>query len=103
MNLKNFSKLKDGSPQEVFREIAIKAVVRRYSVKEVFLKISQNPKENTGGRVLFLNEVTRFWAAILLEKRLRHRWFFCKLCEIFKNTIFTERLLATASVRFQLQ
>ena len=69
MNLKNFSKLKDGSPQEVFREIAIKAVVRRYSVKEVFLKISQNPKENTVGRVLFLNEVTRFWAAILLKKK----------------------------------
>ena len=40
------------------------AVVRRCSVKEVFLEISQNSQENTCVRVLFL-----------IKKRLRYRCF----------------------------
>ena len=47
------------------------AVVRWCSVKKVHLEISQNSKENTYGRVSFL-EACNF---ILLKKRLWHRCF----------------------------
>ena len=34
--------------------VAVEAVARRYSVKKVFLEISQNSQENTCARVSFL-------------------------------------------------
>ena len=50
-------------------------------METVFLKISENSRESTcAGAVLQL--------AILLKKRLRHRYF--PVFEIFKNTYFVE-------------
>ena len=51
---------------------------RRCSVKKVFLKISQNSRENTCARDSFLIKV-----------------FSCEFCEISKNTFFTEHLRTT--------
>ena len=48
------------------------AVVRRCSVKKVFLKISDNSQENTRARVSFL---IKLQASGLLKKRLWHRCF----------------------------
>ena len=50
------------------------------SVKKVFLEISQNSQENTCARVSFLIKLQALG-----------------LCEIHKNTFFTEHLWATAS------
>ena len=49
-----------------------KTVVRRCSVKNVFLKIPENPQENTCARVSFLMKLGRFQSAILFKKRLWH-------------------------------
>ena len=51
------------------------AVSRRCSVKKLYLKISQNPQENTCGRVSLLMEIL---AQVVS----------CELCEIFRNTYF---------------
>ena len=59
--------------------------------KKMFLKISQNPQENSCGRASFLNKVAG-WALQLVQM------FSCEFCEIFKNTFFTEHLWTTASV-----
>ena len=61
----------------------------------MFLKISQNLRENTCARVSFFNKVADLRPAVLL-KRL-WQLFSCELCEIFKNNFFTEPLRATAS------
>ena len=45
---------------------------QRFSVRKVFLKISQNSQENTCARVFFLNKVASLRAATLLKRRL---WF----------------------------
>ena len=51
--------------------------LRRWSVKTLFLKISQNSQEN------------RSKSATLSKKRLRYMCLFsCKFCEISKNTFF---------------
>ena len=50
------------------------AVVRRCSVKKVFLQVSQNSQENTCARVSF-NKVAGLSPATLLKKRLWHRCF----------------------------
>ena len=55
-------------------------VVRRCSVKQVFLEISQNSQENTCARVSFLT------------KKPLVQVFSCKFCEISKDTFFTEHL-----------
>ena len=52
------------------------AVVRRCSVKKMFLEISQNSKENN------------FRPATLLKKSLWYRCSTCEFCENFKNTFF---------------
>ena len=57
-------------------------------METVFLKISENSQESAcAGAVLQL--------AILLKKRLRHRYF--PVFEIFKNTYFVEHLQMAAS------
>ena len=52
-----------------------KAVVLRFSVKKMFLEISQNSQENTCVRTLFLNKVVGLRPPTLLNERLRHRCF----------------------------
>ena len=46
------------------------AVVHRFSVKKLFLEISQNSQKNTCARVFFLNKVADLRPATLLKKRL---------------------------------
>ena len=51
------------------------AVVRRCSVEKVFLKISQNLKENYCARVSFLKKLQALGLIFLLKMGLRHRCF----------------------------
>ena len=89
------------------------AVVRRCSVKKVFLQISQNSQENTCARVSFLIKLqvfscefceisknTFFYRTPLpaafglrhatLLKETPTKVFSCEFCEVFKNNLFTE-------------
>ena len=61
-----------------------KAVVRRCSVKKVFLEISQNSQENTCARVYFL---IKFQASAcnFINKETLEQVFSCEFCEISKN------------------
>ena len=52
------------------------AIVRRFSVKKVFLEISQNSKENTYVRVSFI------------KKETLAQVFVYEVCEISKITFF---------------
>ena len=67
----------------VLIELFLEAVARRFSVKKVFLEISQNSLEKTSARVSFL---------------IKLKVFFCEFCEISKNTFFHRTLLVAASV-----
>ena len=57
----------------------LEAVVRRCSVKKVFLEILQNSQENTSARDSFL--INNF-----IKKETLVQAFFCEFCEISKNT-----------------
>ena len=67
------------------------AVVQRYSVKKVFLEISQNSQENSCARVSFLI-VVGLRAASLLRKRLYHRCFPVNFVKFVRTLFFTEHL-----------
>ena len=67
------------------------AVVRRCSVKKVFLKISQNSQENTCARVSFLIKL-QAPSATLLKKRLWHRCFPVNFVKFLGTLFFTEDL-----------
>ena len=58
----------------------------RCFVKKMFLKNSQNSQENTCARVAFL-----------IKLQVEVQVFSYEVCEIFKNTSFTEHLRTTAS------
>ena len=60
------------------------AVVRKCSVKEVFLKILQNSQENTCARASFLIKLQ------FIKKQTLAQVFSCEFCELFKNTFFIE-------------
>ena len=79
------------------RRANVEAVVRRCSVKKVFLEISQNWQENTSARVSFLiklqAEVCNF-----IKKETLAEVFSCEFCEIYKNTFLHRTLLVIASV-----
>ena len=66
-------------------------VVRKYSVKKLLLKISQNSQENTCVRVSFL---TKFQASAcnLIKKETLTEVFSCEICESFKNAFFIKHL-----------
>ena len=63
------------------------AVVRRCSVKKVFLEISQNSQENTCARVSFL---VKLQASSLqfyfIKKETLAQVISCEFCKIYKNT-----------------
>ena len=63
-----------------------------FSVKKLFLEISQNSQENTCARVSGLVPAT------LLKMRLLMRLFSCEFCEISKNTFLHKTPLMAASV-----
>ena len=75
------------------------AVVRRYSVKTVFLKISQNSQEN---RNLLFNKVAG-QACSFIKKEILAQVLSCEFCDIFKNTFSYRKPLVAASVMCQYQ
>ena len=81
------------------REIRTEEVVMRYSVKKVFVKISQNSQENTCVKVSFLtyqsfffNKVTSPRLATLFKKRIWHRCFPVNFAKFLRTPSFMERL-----------
>ena len=72
------------------------AVVQRYSVKKVFLEISQNSQENTCARVSFLNKVAGLRPATLLRKRLWHWCFHVNFAKFLGTLFLTEHLVAAS-------
>ena len=65
------------------------AVVRRCSVKNVLLEISQNSQENTRVRASFLIKLQKKRKRLkkrLIEKETLAQVFSCEFCEISKNT-----------------
>ena len=73
----------------------IKAVARRYSVKKVFLEISQNSQENTCARDSFLIKLK---ACNFIKKESLAQMFSCEFCEISTNTFYYRAPLVAASV-----
>ena len=70
----------------------IRSSHRRYSIKKVFLEISQNSKENICARISF------FWKKKCRPvKKTLTQVFSCEFCKISKTTLFTEHLWTTAS------
>ena len=69
----------------------IEAVVRRCSVKKVFLEISQNSQENTCVRVSFLIKLQAA-PATLLKKRLWHRCFPVNFAKFLRTPFLKEHL-----------
>ena len=69
---------------------------RSCSIKDVSLAISQNLLENTCIKVSFLIKLEAS-ACNFIEKETLTQVLSCECCEIFKNTVFTEHLRATAS------
>ena len=65
------------------------------SVKEVFLKISQNSQENICQSLCF-NKVAVLMPATLLKKTLV-QLFSCGFCEIFMNNVFHRTPLVASS------
>ena len=68
-----------------------KSVVRRCTIKKVFLEISQNSQENTCARVCVLIKL-QAWVCNLFKKETLALVFSCEFCEISKNNFFTEHL-----------
>ena len=70
------------------------AVAQRCSVKNMFLKISQNSQENNCARVSFLITMQ---ACNLLKKEALAQVFSCEFCEIFKHNFIYIKPLVTPS------
>ena len=64
------------------------AVVRKCSVKRVFLNISQNTEENNCAGISFSTKLQ----ANYCRKEIAAHVFLYKICEIFKNVFFKEHL-----------
>ena len=69
--------------------LLLEVVVRKCSVKKVFLEISQNSRENTCAKV-----------ATLLKKRLWHRYFPVNFAIFPRQTFFHRTPTVAASVLF---
>ena len=73
----------------------------RCSIKKDFLKILQNSQEDSCAR-FFFNKVAGKARNFIKKETLAKVWF-CEICEIFKNTFFTEHLWVSASVKSKLK
>ena len=67
------------------------------SITKGVLKNFQDSQENICVRVFF-NKFAGLSDWKFIKKRLQHWFFFCEICEIFKNTYFEEHLRTTASI-----
>ena len=72
-------------------QITTEVVVRRCSVKKVFLKILQNSQEKTCGRVSFLIKLQAS-ACIFIKKEALAQLFCSEFCDIFQCTFFIGHL-----------
>ena len=63
------------------------AVVRRCSIKKVFLKISQNSQEDTCARISFLIKL-QAWELQLYKKETLAQVLSFEVYEVFNNTYF---------------
>ena len=57
----------------------------RYSVKKVYIKISENSQKNTDVKCL-RNKVASLQSCNCIKKGLQSRVFSCEICKIFQNT-----------------
>ena len=69
---------------------------QKYSVKNVFLEISQISQENTCARISLLIKLQAS-ACNFIKKETLAQVFSCEFCVIFKSTFSTEQLWTTAS------
>ena len=76
----------------------IEAVVRKCSVRKVFLQILQISQENTCARVSFLIKL-QAKACNFIKKETLAQVFSCEFCEISKNTFNYRTPLVAASER----
>ena len=72
--------------------LVVEAVVRRCSVKNLFLEISQNSQEHTCARVSFLIKLQGWRPATLLKKRRWHSCFPVNFVKFLRQPFFTEHL-----------
>ena len=68
------------------------AVVRRSSVKKLFLELSQNSQEKTPVSESFFNKVASLRTATLFKKRLWHRCFPVNFAIFLRTPFLTEQL-----------
>ena len=66
-------------------------------MKKRVLDICQNSQEKICTRVIFLNKVAGLQACNFIKKETHAQVLSCELCEISKNTFFTEHVWTTAS------
>ena len=84
---------------EVVGILISEAVIQRCSVKNVFLKTSQNSQENIFASVSFSIKL-HAKACNFIKKETEIQVFYCKFCEIFKDTFLqntSKRLIPTVS------
>ena len=84
----SFAFLEKARPNRYCLRKETKAVIRRCSVKKVFLEISQNSQENTCASCR---------PATLLKKESLALVFSCKFCEISQNNFLYRTPLVTAA------
>ena len=78
----------DKKKSNLTNTLLTEAVVRRCSVKKVFLEMSQNSQKNTCARVSFLIKL-QAPPATLLKKRLWHRCFPVNFVEFLSTPSFS--------------
>ena len=76
-------------------DIIWQAVVRRCSVKKVFLKTSQNSQESTYARVYILIKLQALESPFIKKETLA-QMFSGEFCKIYKNTFFYRTPLVPA-------
>ena len=72
---------------------------RKWSIKKVFLEISQNSQEITGARDSFL---IKLQAYNFIKNESLAQVFSCEFCKISKSTIFYRKPLVAASAHERL-
>ena len=81
----------------IISELEARAVTRRCSIKQMFLKISQNSQETACARLSFLIKLQAQACNFIKKEALAQVMFSYENCKIFKNIYFIEHLRTTAS------
>ena len=75
---------------------------RKFSIKNVFLDISQNYQENTCARDSFIIKLQIFGPQLYLKKEILAQALSCAFCVISMTNFFTKHLRTTATDLNQL-